>query len=375
MSTLPDKIQATGRVCPRCFVELAPDTDRCTACGQTLCPVCGAAIGEDDVRCAACGTLFDLLCPDCGAALKADDVRCPNCGAVFQSEATAAEQQRPEAPALLEQKLPGASAYAIQQLTQKVELARVEEQLVAQGLEKSTAAALIYQLRITRIQTEKEMFRRSIIDGAILIVGGLILTLVTRLSTQERGGYYLIAWGPVLFGVILLLGGLNGRRKCIQQAQELAASDPGIAVNASPALNAYTWPAPPRRVYVWIVPLAILVVAAALMQATSSSPTLNDNPTSAEDYNNRGLAYLNKGNYDRALTDLNEAIALNPQLAEAYKNRGDIYGQKGDYDRAIIDLDKAIALNPQSAEAYTDRGEAYINKGGYDRAIIDLDKA
>jgi tetratricopeptide (TPR) repeat protein len=92
-------------------------------------------------------------------------------------------------------------------------------------------------------------------------------------------------------------------------------------------------------------------------------------------YVNRGLAYLVKGDYDRALADETKAIELNPQLADAYVNRGSASGSKGDYDREIADETKAIELNPQLADAYTERGIAYSLKGDYDRAIADYAQA
>jgi len=36
-------------------------------------------------------------------------------------------------------------------------------------------------------------------------------------------------------------------------------------------------------------------------------------PQAAEAYSNRGYAYLGKGNYDQAIADFDEAIALDPQ--------------------------------------------------------------
>ena len=42
-------------------------------------------------------------------------------------------------------------------------------------------------------------------------------------------------------------------------------------------------------------------------------------------YNNRGIAYLDKGQYGRAIEDFNKAIALDPNYASAYGNRGFAY--------------------------------------------------
>lgn len=99
------------------------------------------------------------------------------------------------------------------------------------------------------------------------------------------------------------------------------------------------------------------------------------NPQFAKAYYNRGNAYLDKREYDKAMQDYNEAIKLNPKYAEAYYNRGNVYCNKGEYDKAIQDYDEAIKLNPQDAEAYYNRGIAYLKKGEYDKAIQDYDAA
>jgi len=86
-------------------------------------------------------------------------------------------------------------------------------------------------------------------------------------------------------------------------------------------------------------------------------------------YHNRSVAYNRKGEYDRAIADLDEAIRLDPKFALAYNNRGVAYKNKGELDRAITDFDEAIRLNPKYALPHDNRGNAYKNKGEYDRAI------
>jgi tetratricopeptide (TPR) repeat protein len=92
-------------------------------------------------------------------------------------------------------------------------------------------------------------------------------------------------------------------------------------------------------------------------------------------YNNRGTAYDDKGDYDRAIQDFNEAIHLDPNAEIAYYGRGYAYKKKGDYDRAIQDFNEAIHLNPNFERAYYDRGNAYIDKDDYVRAIQEFDDA
>jgi tetratricopeptide (TPR) repeat protein len=91
-------------------------------------------------------------------------------------------------------------------------------------------------------------------------------------------------------------------------------------------------------------------------------------------FDNRGIAYRLKGEYDRALRDYEQAIRLNPSSANAYNNRGVIYRIKGDYDRAIADYDEAIWLKSGDyPAAFYNRALAYSDKGEYDHALTDFD--
>ena len=92
-------------------------------------------------------------------------------------------------------------------------------------------------------------------------------------------------------------------------------------------------------------------------------------------HNNRGLAYGENGDYERAIEALTKAIELNPNYAIAYYNRGLAYGEKGDYERAIKDYSKTIDLQPDLAEAHYNRGEAYYERREFARSIENYSKA
>lgn len=89
----------------------------------------------------------------------------------------------------------------------------------------------------------------------------------------------------------------------------------------------------------------------------------------------RGYAYLQKGDSERGLADLDRTIELHPKLAEAYVNRMTIYLAKGDYSRALADTNEAIKLKPDLGLAYNNRGLTYLVTGDYDRAISDFSQA
>ena len=92
-------------------------------------------------------------------------------------------------------------------------------------------------------------------------------------------------------------------------------------------------------------------------------------------FNNRGIAYGEKDEYDLAIKDFTKAIELEPDYALAYNNRCAVYRKMGKYDKAIEDCNKAIKLKPDYAEPYNNRGAAYSNKGKIERAIEDYNIA
>ena len=62
-----------------------------------------------------------------------------------------------------------------------------------------------------------------------------------------------------------------------------------------------------------------------------------------------------KGEYDKALVDVNLALAIEPSFVDAYVSRGAIWYNKGEYDKAVADDNSALAIDPGSAQAYSDR--------------------
>jgi tetratricopeptide (TPR) repeat protein len=87
--------------------------------------------------------------------------------------------------------------------------------------------------------------------------------------------------------------------------------------------------------------------------------------------NGRGAVYRFKGQYDRAIADIDVVVRAQPGNATALSNRGIAYRMKGDHDRAIADFGEAIRLAPRDAQLYYSRGLAYEGKGDREKAIAD----
>lgn len=92
-------------------------------------------------------------------------------------------------------------------------------------------------------------------------------------------------------------------------------------------------------------------------------------------YTSRGFALLRQGLPDRAISDFNEAIRLNPKFFGGYLGRAQAWREKNDFDRAFADSAEAIRLSPKSPLNFTNRALFWRDRGDYDRAIADSNEA
>jgi tetratricopeptide (TPR) repeat protein len=93
---------------------------------------------------------------------------------------------------------------------------------------------------------------------------------------------------------------------------------------------------------------------------------------------NRGEAYADLRNVDRAIADFNEALRIVPKNSRALTDRGEAYLNLRNVDRAIEDFNDAVRIDPGNSKAFAGRGVAFQFKGGDDsseRAISDWTEA
>lgn len=100
------------------------------------------------------------------------------------------------------------------------------------------------------------------------------------------------------------------------------------------------------------------------------------NLTKAKEYINSSERKYQARDYQGALNDTNQAIALNPKLANAYALRAAVKRELQDYQGAITDYNRAIALDPKNEWSYFNRGVLKQEKLNDDSgALADYNQA
>jgi tetratricopeptide (TPR) repeat protein len=104
---------------------------------------------------------------------------------------------------------------------------------------------------------------------------------------------------------------------------------------------------------------------------TSWSP----DPKSAEACFYRGVAHLEKEQWDQAIKEFNEVIRLEPNNPKGYYNRGFAWASKQKYNEAISDFDAFLRLRPDELDGLISRAEVLAAAGQTAQALTDLDAA
>lgn len=97
--------------------------------------------------------------------------------------------------------------------------------------------------------------------------------------------------------------------------------------------------------------------------------------TTAEEWYNEGVSFLEQGEYEKALATFDKVIALDPQNVSAWYNKGAALIGLRRYDEGLLACENTIKFNPQNAFAWSNKGIALIGLGRYEEAIQAFDKA
>ncbi|HEV3083178.1 MAG TPA: tetratricopeptide repeat protein, partial [Gemmataceae bacterium] len=82
-----------------------------------------------------------------------------------------------------------------------------------------------------------------------------------------------------------------------------------------------------------------------------------------------------KAELQKALGDLDAALAHAPRDERAYSDRGYIHARLGDLARAIADYNEALQLQPNAPATLVRRGDAYQAQGKLASALADYARA
>lgn len=92
-------------------------------------------------------------------------------------------------------------------------------------------------------------------------------------------------------------------------------------------------------------------------------------------FKSRGDAHDDKGEYELALSDYAEALALNPRDGDVLNSRGATRTALGQYEAAIEDFDRAVTLDPGKSIPLSNRCFAKAALGRLDDALADCNEA
>jgi tetratricopeptide (TPR) repeat protein len=88
-----------------------------------------------------------------------------------------------------------------------------------------------------------------------------------------------------------------------------------------------------------------------------------------------GQLAAEKGNMDKAVADLTQAIDKNPKMGLAYMSRGEIYKARGDYTQAAGDFEHVTKIEPFNFDAFYNLGLMYQYLKRFDDSIRAYQKA
>jgi tetratricopeptide (TPR) repeat protein len=173
------------------------------------------------------------------------------------------------------------------------------------------------------------------------------------------------------------------------KACQNAASDPDRAIPACTAfirtgrtVNGQALPVAARSSITFLRGWAHFIREEGEPSIADFTAALASNPSQATVLTFRGYAHLRLKDFSSGMADLNRAVEIAGQTkikaAEAslgLRTRAVVYLMQHDFDRALSDVNKAIAVNPKDGYAYFTRAELEQYRGEDEKANADYASA
>lgn len=125
------------------------------------------------------------------------------------------------------------------------------------------------------------------------------------------------------------------------------------------------------------VPVGLILVTLLIPGAGRAKPNAEDveeKTRIVEELYNRGYIVSLLGHYEQAILLFKKSLEIHP-TAEAYTYMGWTYSHMGDYQRAITEAEEAIRIDPDFGNPYNDIGVYLMELGRDDEAAPYLKKA
>jgi TolB-like protein/Tfp pilus assembly protein PilF len=87
-----------------------------------------------------------------------------------------------------------------------------------------------------------------------------------------------------------------------------------------------------------------------------------------------GWFLIAKGEFDKAIEKMEQAVALDPLSLPLISNLADAYSFAGRFPEALAQYDKAIEMDPSFRRAFEGRGLVFLLSGENEKAIQDLER-
>lgn len=123
-----------------------------------------------------------------------------------------------------------------------------------------------------------------------------------------------------------------------------------------------------RHTLVALSLLSPLAVCSSIAQDAAAEKVAAEKSASEQEVQKlmtAATAAAEKGEHDKAIASLGEAIVKNPKLAEAYYLRGRSHFCAGQIAESVADFDKYVQLRPDSENSQWERGITYYYAGEF----------
>lgn len=126
------------------------------------------------------------------------------------------------------------------------------------------------------------------------------------------------------------------------------------------------------------IDFVFFLLSSCLLSGCSYFPklVLLQDPLTAEEHNNLGVAYEKEGKYELALREYKKALDKKPNLTTSIVNMGNVYSKQGKYKQAEKSYLNALKKDEKNIEAANNLASLYIalNKN-YEKGLEYLTKA